>query len=233
MDDAAAVERLECRQDIEHDREGGGERHGAAAQACRERLAFEQLHDDEQLAGVLADLVDATDARVGEIRGQPCFTEEAFADRVVVDELAANHLDRDPPIERGIDGRVDQPHASFTEPGGNAEAADPRNIPGQGGGNRPGHGGIVRERLHAAGAILPRRTGGLHPGMRGTRAGRPTRRDAPAAPARRPQRPGRWVMGYRTRTTLRPETRRPRPETRRTSIACAPRGRSGRSTNST
>ena len=55
----------------------------AAPQALGERLALEQLHRDEQLAAVLADLVDLADVRMIDARGGARLAPEALARRLV------------------------------------------------------------------------------------------------------------------------------------------------------
>jgi hypothetical protein len=66
MHDAASVQRRERGEDVERDRHGLRNAQGALLQAPVERLAFQQLHRDEEvIAFVIADVVDLADVSDG------------------------------------------------------------------------------------------------------------------------------------------------------------------------
>ena len=84
MNDAARVQRRQRGQDLEADRDGLGDVQRSAPQLLGQRLALEQLHGDEQAAGVFADLVDLADVRMVDARRCPRFTPQPLARRLVV-----------------------------------------------------------------------------------------------------------------------------------------------------
>ena len=83
MDDAARVQRRQRGQHAEADRHRLRDAHRPALQPLGERLALEQLHGDEQLAGVLADLVDLADVRMVDARRGAGLAPEPLARRLV------------------------------------------------------------------------------------------------------------------------------------------------------
>jgi hypothetical protein len=94
MDDAARVDRAERRQHVDRNRHRLVNAHRAALHLRGERLAFEQLHRDEQLAGILADLVNLADVRMVDARRRTGLAPEPLARGLVVFERQ-HHLQRD------------------------------------------------------------------------------------------------------------------------------------------
>ena len=80
-----------------------------------ERRAVQQLHHDEMLALVLADVVDRADVRVVERRGGARLAPEAFERLAVVraDPRAGTSARR--AAEAGIFGAVDDAHAAAAD----------------------------------------------------------------------------------------------------------------------
>jgi hypothetical protein len=81
-------------------------------QPVRQRLAVEQLHDEERRAVVLADVVQRTDVRVGQLRDRARFAIEARAELRVRGQRGRQDLDGDGPVEPRVAGLVDFAHAA-------------------------------------------------------------------------------------------------------------------------
>ena len=79
-------------------------------------LAVEQLHDDERLALVLADVVDRADVRMVQRRGGARLALEALERLRVARQLARQELERDLAAEARVLGAVDDTHAAAAEP---------------------------------------------------------------------------------------------------------------------
>ena len=124
MDDAGRVQRREGRQHPAPERDRLRDRQRPAAQPVRERLPLEQLHGDEQLAAVLADLVHLADVRVVDPGRGPGLPAEAPAGRVV---RLGDRLHRDSTAEAVVLGREDDAHPALPEPVEDAVAAE---VPG-------------------------------------------------------------------------------------------------------
>ena len=86
MDDAAGVQRAERGQDAEADRNRLRRTQRPITELLSERLPFEQLHGDEQLAAVLADFVDLADVGMVDAGGGARFAPEALARGLVAPE---------------------------------------------------------------------------------------------------------------------------------------------------
>ncbi len=104
---------------------GFGSRH-----AIRERLAFEELHDEKRRARVLADVVERADVRMRELRDDSRLAVEALAKLRVIGDRTWQDLDRHRAIEARVAGFVDLAHAARakraedfirTEPGAGRE----------------------------------------------------------------------------------------------------------------
>ena len=67
--DAGAVRHVERRRDLSRDVDGVDDRERPAAKTLSQRLALDQLRDDERPAIVRADVVDRDDVRMIESRG--------------------------------------------------------------------------------------------------------------------------------------------------------------------
>src|SRR5262249_44406809 len=82
---------------------------------CGARLSVDDLHGDDLLALVLADVEDAGDVLVGDAAGQLHLPPEAIEDTWGVDELATEHLERDDLLELEVLGAVNAAHAAGAE----------------------------------------------------------------------------------------------------------------------
>jgi hypothetical protein len=127
MDDAGVVRRRQPGP-------GGDEQPDHRAPRPRRRqpgpdaVAIDQLHGQEDLAAVLADLVDRDHVGMGQLGQRP---------RLAPDQLAglgaaplrrgtdAQQLDRHRPVQLWIPGPVDRAHATLSEHLDHLEAADP------------------------------------------------------------------------------------------------------------
>ncbi len=74
--------------------------------------ALDQAHRDDQLAVLLAGVVDGDDAGVVEAGGEPRLAQEALAEALLVDQLAGDHLQRHGTVERQLRRPVDDAHAA-------------------------------------------------------------------------------------------------------------------------
>ena len=108
------MQRRERRQHAEADRQRLGDAQRPAPQPLRERLALEQLHRDEQLAAVLADLVDLADVRMIDARRRAGLAPEALARRLVAGQRG-HRLERDGALEPLVARGVDDAHPALAE----------------------------------------------------------------------------------------------------------------------
>ena len=83
MDDPARVQGGERGQHSEADRHRLGDAQRSPAQALGQHLALQQLHRDEELAVVFADLVDLADVRMVDAGRGARLAPEALARRLV------------------------------------------------------------------------------------------------------------------------------------------------------
>ena len=114
MDDAARVQRRERGQNLEADRDRLGHVQRTASQLVRQRLTLEQLHGDEQAAGVFADLVNLTDVGMVDAGRRARFTPQTLARRLVAGERR-DRLQRDHALEALVARLVHHPHAALAE----------------------------------------------------------------------------------------------------------------------
>ena len=112
--DAARVERRQGRQDAQANRHRLRGAQRPALEKVGEHLALEQLHGDEQLPVVLADLVDLADVGMIDARRGPGFPPESLA-RGLVPAKRGHRLDGDRPFQPRVAGRVDDAHPALAE----------------------------------------------------------------------------------------------------------------------
>ena len=115
MDDAGAVCRIETVGDPDRDVHDLGHRQPVVQQVGVERLALEQLHGDERLAVLFADLVNRADVRMIERRRRPRLEPEALGRLRAALQIAWQELQRDVPAKRQILGLIDDAHAARTD----------------------------------------------------------------------------------------------------------------------
>ena len=72
-----------------------------------QRLARNVLHGDVRPAILISDIVDGDDVRVAQPAGGARLAGEPFA-RVLVFEISPKHLDGDEPVDRRVEGEVQQ-----------------------------------------------------------------------------------------------------------------------------
>ncbi len=126
MDDASLVGRLQGLGDLERDPEGLLDRQGAAGDPLLQRLALDQLHDQEVDAVRLLHLVDAGD--VGMVQGGQNLglaLEAGEALRILRERLR-QHLDRHPPAQLRVLGLEDLAHPALAELAGDLELKERR-----------------------------------------------------------------------------------------------------------
>ena len=93
------------------------------SQPLGERLAFEELHRDEQPAAVLADLVDLADVRMIDARRGARLAPQPLPRRLVAGERR-HRLEGDGALEPLVARRVDDAHAAFAQLAHDRVAAD-------------------------------------------------------------------------------------------------------------
>ena len=97
-----------------------------------ERLALETLEGDEEHAalGIAVDVVHHDDAGMGEARGDARLGEEASLEGVLRlargGEQKADHLQGHHPVQRGVEGLVDDPHHPAAQLAPDLVASDSR-----------------------------------------------------------------------------------------------------------
>ena len=87
----------------------------ALAQQGLQVGARDELHDDEGLALVQAEIVDGDDIGMGEVGRRPCFVLELAVEVRAVRLVFAQDLDGHVAVQQRVAGPVDQRHAAGTE----------------------------------------------------------------------------------------------------------------------
>ena len=178
--DSAGVRRRQAAGDRRRDVQRLRPRQRAAAQTPPQRLAFEELGDKEEVAVLLADVVDGEDAGMRQRGHRPRLAGESRDGVGVEVAVRRQDLDRDVTPEPRVVGTIDLAHAA-----GSKERDDP--VRAEGPASRD-HGVGLR---HSSGHAPPTATGRCPLGRcsrarsRRTPASRTRRR---AAPAWRPRR---------------------------------------------
>jgi hypothetical protein len=115
--DAGAVRGVERARDLRGDGEHLVDAHRQLARAARahdargERLALEELHDEERPALLLANVVERTDVRVFQLREHARLALEALAQSGIGD-VRGQDLDGDGSIQARVPRLVDLTHAA-------------------------------------------------------------------------------------------------------------------------
>ena len=112
MDDALRVCRIERVGDFDAELDDPIELERVSLDEMFERPPFEQLHHEELLPLVLADVVDRADVRVIQRRRRARLALKALRGRRVARQLGRQELDGDLPAEANILGAVDDAHAA-------------------------------------------------------------------------------------------------------------------------
>ena len=82
---------------------------GAGGDPPLQVAAADQPHRDDQLAVLLAGVVDGDDVRVLEAGREPRLAQEAVAEALVAAEVACDHLQRHRAVEGEMGGAIDDP----------------------------------------------------------------------------------------------------------------------------
>ena len=114
VDDSPGVHRLQGAEDSQDSLQCLAQRERPTPDAVGQGLAGEQLHDHEQLAALLGQLVDLADIGVADGRGDPGFPQEPLLERRVGVE-AAHPLDGHQAIEALISRLIDHTHAPLAK----------------------------------------------------------------------------------------------------------------------
>ncbi len=114
MDNAASVQGCQRSQHAEADRHRLGDAERAPLQAFAQRLAFQQLHGNKQLAAVLANLVDLADVRVVDAGRGPRFAPEAPARRLVFGHRR-HRFQGNGALQPLVSRSVNDTHSTFAE----------------------------------------------------------------------------------------------------------------------
>ena len=115
MRDPRVVRPIERITDLDRDRQRLVDRHDRRSrQARRQRLACEVLEDDVVEIAVPADVVNRADVRIVECRNRPRFLLEALTGFSVRGKRAAQHFDRNRPIEPRVACPIHLAHSTFT-----------------------------------------------------------------------------------------------------------------------
>ena len=113
MNDAAAVRLGQRVGDFEHEFERLVDGQRAPADGLLERAPIDVLHDEEERAVGLVDLVDGADVRVVDGRSGAGLAHEAGARLLVADQVGGQRFDGDDAVQLGVFGFVDDAHAAF------------------------------------------------------------------------------------------------------------------------
>ena len=123
--DAAPMRIAEAGRELDGVADQLGEGQRAGGDPLGERLAFDELHHQVVHAAVVADVVDRGDARVVQLRGEPCFAVEALPHVRIVAHGGADDLDRDDPLEPTVACSIDLAHAAGGDESENFVRSDP------------------------------------------------------------------------------------------------------------
>ena len=111
MDDARGVGGVERSGDLAQQPDRFGRRQRpVGGDPALEVAALDQAHGDDQLAVLLAGVVDGDDVGVVETGGEARLAQEPFAEGLVVGEVAGDHLECHRAVERQVRRPVDDAH---------------------------------------------------------------------------------------------------------------------------
>ncbi len=124
VDDSAAVSGVERVGDLDRDVDRSIDIERLLLYDMSQRVALEQLHDDELPPGVLADVVHGADVRVVEGRGGARLALEPFGRGAIRGQRGRKELDGDRTSEANVFPSIDDTHPAAAQLGGNAIRAD-------------------------------------------------------------------------------------------------------------
>jgi hypothetical protein len=114
--DPFLVRRAERVEDLAGDRQRVGDRQAPPAQALAERFSFEKLGDDERAAGVVPDVVDGENPRVGQGGDGARLALEPGERQRVKPGMLGKGLDCDETIQPRVVRAVDLAHSAGADP---------------------------------------------------------------------------------------------------------------------
>ena len=138
VDDASGMERGQRRQHARADRRRPRHAQRPLDHEVGQGVALEQLHRDEELALVLADLVDLADVGMADAGGRPRLAPEPLA-RALVARHRRQHLHRHRTPEPFVVRRIHHAHAALAQLAGDRIVPQPA--------REPVLGGLARRRL--------------------------------------------------------------------------------------
>ena len=115
VDDAARVGGIQRVGDVNAQFQEVVDGQGPLADAMLQRPAVEQLHHEEPLAVVLADVEERADVGVIQRRGDACLALEAFDRLRIARQLRREEFDGNLPAEPRVLGAIDHSHAAAAE----------------------------------------------------------------------------------------------------------------------
>ena len=115
MDDALRMRRVQRVSNLNRQLEQHLCFEPLAVDSMLERLTLQQLHDDEPLALVLADLVNGTDVGMIEGGGGPSLALKTFEDLWILGDALVQKFKRDETAEAGVFGLVDHTHTAAAD----------------------------------------------------------------------------------------------------------------------
>lgn len=122
MDDLAPVGVIERFGHLNADLQALGQRQVLlqaleATQMVAQAAAIDILHGDEQAQFRIAEVVDANDRRVIELRRRACLLHQSGAKLLQTSEVAVHQLDGHLPLQIEVGGAIDRAHAAVAQQG--------------------------------------------------------------------------------------------------------------------
>ena len=109
------VRRREAVGQLSTDAQHVGFGDGTACEPLTQRLARDELHDEEVDSSLSREVVDLRDVRMVQLRESQRLLPEAFARALVREKIAPEDLERDVPLEPRVARPVDLPHSARTQ----------------------------------------------------------------------------------------------------------------------
>src|SRR5438128_1709671 len=117
MDDAVLVGGFERLADLPRDWERLIDRNRVSRDALRERLPFDELHDERRDAAGVLEMENACDIRMIERCEDLCLTREPCNAIAIARDVSRKNLDRDLTPKLRVAGAIDLAHAAGAQGG--------------------------------------------------------------------------------------------------------------------
>jgi hypothetical protein len=114
VNDPACMQRRQCGEHRQCNGRGLGYGQGSSEQSRAQSFALQQLHGDEQLAAIFANLVELADVGVVDARRGARFTPESPAGHFIIGERR-HHLHSDSALESLVTGCVHHSHPALSQ----------------------------------------------------------------------------------------------------------------------